>query len=486
VNVGKQRSILVIEGDDALTELRRIQDFGWKVVAAASREALIETAVGDSDIDLVFLDLDRGGDMNGPAIARRILEERDLPFVFLSGAEDSASAATAADLPRAWFALKGAEPRVLRFYLETASELFEAGRKTSGSGHLAGKSGTATQADGYDRRRIESALRESEEMFRSITEYSSDFVSLTDPTGIITYASPAARIVFGFEPEEMLGRPFLDFVDPDEIPRIMDHFQDAIRSGTRVKDLHVPMRRKDGSPLIGDVNGQRFECETREGFLVVIRDITDRMRSEERILSLLAEKDLLLKEVNHRIKNNMVTIKSLLSHHAGNLKDSEAVDALQDAVGRIRSIMVLYEILYQSADFDKLSVKEYLTPLVDAIMSSFPNGKRVKIETFMDDFVLDTSRLQSVGIIVNELLTNCMKYAFKGRDSGSITILVSLRDQDVVLEIEDDGVGFPEDVDFRNSTGFGLDLVRMLAENLQGTVRLSRENGTKIRLDFRL
>jgi len=473
----KQRSILVIESDDTLAELRRIRDFEWKIVAAATRDELIEIAAGDLGIDLVFLDLGRGEDGNGPSIARGVLGKRDIPVVFLAEAGDSEQAATVADLPRAWFAMKDSPPQVLKFNLETALELFTAKK---------GRPELGWSEDGREDDRIKSALRESEEMFRSITEYSSDFVSLTDTEGSIAYASPAARSVFGFEPEEMLGRPFLEFVDPAEVPRVLDHFQGAIRTGTRVKDLHVPMRRKDGSTLIGDVNGQRFECETRKGFLVVIRDITERMRSEERILSLLAEKELLLKEVNHRIKNNMVTIKSLLSLHAGNLKDPEAADALLDAAGRVRSIMVLYEILYQSADFDQVPVKEYLKPLVDAIMSSFPFGKSVRVETLMDDFVLDTSRLQSVGIIVNELLTNCMKYAFKGRASGSLTIQVSLRDGTVVLEIEDDGVGIPENVDFRSSTGFGLALVRMLAENLQGTARIFREKGTKIRIDFTL
>ncbi len=484
MNVGKQKSILVIEGDDTLAELRRIPDFGWKVVKAASRDDLIGIAAGDSDIDLVFLDMK--GDGSGPAIARGILEKRDLPFVFLASAEDSESASTAADLPRVWFAMKGSEPRVLRFTLETASELFEARKKRPESVCHAGRPGTATPEYGSDRERIESALRESEEMFRSITEYSADFIALTDDEGVITYASPSSRSVFGYEPEEMIGRCFIEFLDETLVQPALEAFGESMRSDKKVIGLPLSMRRKDGSPMIGEVNGQRFVSESREGTLVVIRDITERIRSEERIMSLLAEKELLLKEVNHRIKNNMVTIKSLLSLHAGNLKDPEAADALQDAAGRVRSIMVLYEILYQSADFDKLSVREYLTPLVDAIMSSFPYGKRVKVETFMDDFALDTSRLQSIGIVVNELLTNCMKYAFKGRDSGSITILVSLRDQDVVLEIEDDGVGIPENVDFRNSTGFGLALVRMLAENIQGTVNLFRGKGTRIRLEFKL
>ena len=234
------------------------------------------------------------------------------------------------------------------------------------------------------------------------------------------------------------------------------------------------------------MSGQHFKCESRDGTLVVIRDVTERIQAEDRIRSLLEEKELLLKEVNHRIKNNMITINSLLSLHAGNLKDADAADALEDAAGRVRSIMVLYEILYQSANFDKLTIKDYLNPLVNAIMSSFPNGGFVKVENILDDFVLDTARLQSVGIIVNELLTNCMKYAFRIGDEMRIGIFAFLRKGRIYFEIEDNGCGLPETVSFEHSTGFGLSLVGTLVKQLHGTAQILRGRGTKIAFDFEL
>jgi two-component sensor histidine kinase len=218
----------------------------------------------------------------------------------------------------------------------------------------------------------------------------------------------------------------------------------------------------------------------------IVIEITARKSAEEKIRSLYAEKELVLKEVHHRIKNNMNTITSLLSLQAKTMKDPSPIAALDDATARVRSMGMLYDKLYRSEIFNELSIKDYLSSLIDEILLNFPNNRIVKAEKNIQDIALDTKRLQSLGIIINELLTNCMKYAFKDRENGLISVSAVNAEGHVAISVQDDGAGIPETVSFDNSTGFGLQLVNALTQQLDGTVRIERENGTKIIIEFEL
>ena len=215
-------------------------------------------------------------------------------------------------------------------------------------------------------------------------------------------------------------------------------------------------------------------------------DITEIKSSETRIKSLLAEREIVLKEVHHRIKNFMNTINSLLILQADTVKDAKAIEALKDAGSRVRTMMIIYGKLYQSADRD-ISAGIYLRELIDEIIGVFPNSKSVRVENTIDDFMLDMNKLQAVGIIINELLTNIMKYAFTGRDNGLIRITAGRAGSDILISVEDNGNTIPESVDFENSVlpGFGIRLIGMLVKQLDGTIRIERGSGTKTVLKFK-
>jgi len=203
-----------------------------------------------------------------------------------------------------------------------------------------------------------------------------------------------------------------------------------------------------------------------------------------KINNLLAEKELILQEVHHRIKNNMNTICSLLSLQSGMFDETAVVSALRDAEARVQSMVILYDTLYRAADYIDISVSEYLPILIDTIIDNFPNKSSVKIQKNIDGFILDIKRMQAIGIIVNELLTNIMKYAFTGKNEGLIKVVVSLNVNLVTVIIADNGNGMPDKVDFENPGGFGLVLVKGLTEQLHGKIRIERENGTRIVLEF--
>ena len=149
-------------------------------------------------------------------------------------------------------------------------------------------------------------------------------------------------------------------------------------------------------------------------------EIAERKRTEEKIICQLSEKETLLKEVNHRIKNNIASIESLLYLQSRAITNKEAKSALQDAINRVKSMRVLYDKLLLTTDYQDVSVKNYLDNLIDTIIDVFPANIKITLKKQIDDFPLNEKRLFPLGIIINELITNIMKYAFFERDSGDI------------------------------------------------------------------
>ncbi|MEI6874209.1 MAG: sensor histidine kinase [Spirochaetota bacterium] len=232
----------------------------------------------------------------------------------------------------------------------------------------------------------------------------------------------------------------------------------------------------------GKVTG--FTIEGKSYAVVAHEDITGRKKAEKLAKDLLGEKELILREVHHRIKNNMNSICSLLALQADSLGAGVAGAALDDSAGRVRSMMTLYDKLYRAGSYESISMRDYLPSLAAEIVANFPNRCAVKVETAIEDIVLSARLMQPIGIIVNELLTNIMKYAFEGRSQGSILVSAGAEGQSINLAIKDDGKGIPASVNFDSSPGFGLTLVAALTNQIGGTIRIDRGSGTVIRLEF--
>jgi PAS domain S-box-containing protein len=318
-----------------------------------------------------------------------------------------------------------------------------------------------------------------------VVEQSPVSIVITDTKGLIKYVNPAAEKTTGYLRDELLGNnPRVlksDYVNGDEYKKLWE----TITSGKYWKGEFHNIR-KDGimywesatiSPIF-DENG------VIEQFAAVKEDITERKEAEKKIQNLLTEKELILQEVHHRIKNNMNTIKGLLYLQAIEMKDTSAAGALHEAENRVQSMMILYDKLYSSHDYQEMSINSYLGPLIDEILVNFANHSIVKVEKDIASFTLDANVVFPMGIIVNELLTNIMKYAFIGRESGIITVSAKKNESMVTISLGDNGKGIPESINFDSSTGFGLNLVGMLTSQIGGSIRIERGAGTKFVLEF--
>lgn len=219
------------------------------------------------------------------------------------------------------------------------------------------------------------------------------------------------------------------------------------------------------------------------GIIGISIDVTERRAAEQQVAELLREKELILKEVHHRIKNNLSTVYAMLTMQAEPLAGTPAQQHLLDAANRVVSMSLLYEKIYQSENVQEVSVRDYLPALLDQVVSNFPNAQNVRVECSVQDFKVKPKVAQNLGIIYNELLTNIMKYAFTGRSEGLIQFTATCVSGQVRLVLQDDGVGLPQ----RSSaspTGFGLALVETMVKGLGGTCTVTSSAGTLFTIEF--
>jgi PAS domain S-box-containing protein len=335
-------------------------------------------------------------------------------------------------------------------------------------------------------RRTQEELEISRERYFELYDLAPVAYCTLSGKGLILEANLAAATMLGVSRKALVNRPISEHILMEDQDLYFLHRKVLSETGA-YSGLDLRMVHSEGGIFNAHLEMDLAENQKGETLhRVVISDITERTRAENTIKALLAEKELILKEVHHRIKNNMNTMRSLLSLQARRTGDAATSAALDDAAKRLVSMEVLYDKLYRSAGFSDLSVALYLPALVDAVLSNFPGHETVCVEKQFDDFILDAKRMQPLGIIVNELLTNVMNYAFKGRSDGRLLVSATLASGLATFVVQDNGNGIPDSVDLGKSTGFGLMLVRALTQQLDGSIRIERGGGTRIELNFKL
>jgi two-component sensor histidine kinase len=218
----------------------------------------------------------------------------------------------------------------------------------------------------------------------------------------------------------------------------------------------------------------------------VVRDITDRKRDEDRIKASLAEKEVLFKEIHHRVKNNLQVISSLLKLQSRYIQDSRVTEMLKDSQNRVMSMALVHEQLYQSKDFSNIDFAEYIQNLAHNLFQAYEtHADSVKLRTNIAPCSMNIDEAIPCGLIINELVTNSLKYAFKGEIEGTINIDFSLENDIVcVLTVSDSGIGFPQDLDYRNARTLGLRLVGSLVKQIRGKLELLETIGTTFKITF--
>lgn len=321
-------------------------------------------------------------------------------------------------------------------------------------------------------------LKRKEEEYRLLLNSTAEAIYGLDLKGNCTFCNPSCIRMLGYESElDLLG---------NNMHRLMHH---SHGDGTPHPDTDCLIHRSfisgEGGHSDTEVfwrkDGTQFPVEYWSypiinegdivGSVVAFTDITERKLAEHNIMKSLMEKEVLLREVHHRVKNNMAIISSMLNLQANYVDNEKYLDMFRESQHRIKTMALVHEKLYQTGDFSSIDVSDYVSSLVRSIAASFSGKITIKSLLDIESVTLDLDALIPCGLIVNELLTNAYKYAFDGASDAEIKIrLVRLADGHISLSVSDNGVGLPDSFDINYPSGLGLKLVRGLVNQLEGTL----------------
>jgi PAS domain S-box-containing protein len=339
-----------------------------------------------------------------------------------------------------------------------------------------------------ERNRVMEQLVTSEEKYRTLVEQIGDIVFHVDKDGFITYISPHVLENMGMR-EEQVGKINIFDLAPasyrDQIREVLDPAR-ATHAAIAGFELVLPLPSSDKT-VIYEVNAAPTFTKAGEyyGYSGIAREITERKNLQNTVNASLKEKEILLKEIHHRVKNNMQVISSLLNLQVKLMKDEKSREALLESQTRVMSIALVHEKLYQSKSFAEIDYHDYLKKITENLLQSYgvPRGK-VRIEVHGENIVLPLGKAIPVSLIINELVSNSLKYAFPGDRTGVILIEINKKGDRYTLIVKDNGVGLPEGINLDKIQTLGLQLVNSLVGQLIGTIVLNRSGGTEFRIDF--
>ncbi len=365
-----------------------------------------------------------------------------------------------------------------------------------------------------DRKKAEAALKESEHELAEIIDHLPDATLVIDRTGKVIAWNKAIEEMTGVKAEDMVGKgnyeyaiPFygkrrpilvdLVFESEEELDRkyynVIQKRGDLIIAET---DLPTPLGKI--CTLWGKASPLYDEKGNITGAIETIRDITERKKTEDRLRSFneelergiaertatinkaLQEKVVLLREIHHRVKNNLQVVISLLNLQTRQITDENIIKMMQESQNRIKVMALVHEKLYRSEDISHIILSEYIRNLVTILLDFYELDRKVitaKVE--MKDITLNIDTAIPIGLMINELVSNSLKHAFPEGRNGEITISVQKADHTLTILYKDNGVGIPEGFDWRNAPSLGLRLVISLVEQLMGTIELNRKEGTE-------
>jgi PAS domain S-box-containing protein len=330
-------------------------------------------------------------------------------------------------------------------------------------------------------------LHSSETHFRSLIENASDLIVLLDAEGTIVYSSPSLERVLDCQPSALAGGDVFASIHPLDVLQAQAAFDACLQRPGATAPLICRVRDRDGSWRSLEAVANNLLADPAVAAVVVnCRDITERKRAEEYVATSLKEKEVLLKEVHHRVKNNLQIVSSLLNLQAQNVRDEETRQLFRESQSRIHSIAMIHERLCQSGDLSRIQVGEYVQSLTTHLVHSFGvDPSRVQVRTSIAESVLGIDIAVPCALLINELVANALRHAFPGDRRGEVKVeLQNGRVDELVLTVGDNGVGMPPDVDVKAGRSLGLELVSTLTEQLEGRLELERNGGTQFRITF--
>ena len=340
-----------------------------------------------------------------------------------------------------------------------------------------------------DRKQAEKALRDALQRLNFHVENSPLAVIEWDRDLRVSRWSQQAEMIFGWQAEEVFGKKpsdwqFIFAEDLEAVNGVLSRLTDGSEQRNLLRNRNYT---KNGSVICCDWYDSALLDESGNlvSLLSLVLDVTERIQAEEQLKASLEEKVVLLKEIHHRVKNNLQIISSLLNLQSDYLEDDRSRDIFKVSQNRIESMALIHEKLYQSKDLARINFAEYVQDLVDSLLSSYElNSGNVSAKIDVDDSLLSLDAAIPCGLIINELVLNSLKHAFPTGTKGEISVTLTKSENNFTLSVGDNGIGFPAEVDFQNTKSLGLQLVNALINQLKGTIELNRNDGVEFKIIF--
>jgi PAS domain S-box-containing protein len=340
-------------------------------------------------------------------------------------------------------------------------------------------------------RQRNAALQESEQRFRTLIEWTPEAIAV-HRDGEILYLNPAAVKMLGAgSAQEIVGRPLLDLVHPDFRETERMRIKRSQEEGENAPTLEEKFQKVDGSIIDVEVTGMLISYEGRPAHQVAVRDITERKRADEALQATLRDKQALLNEVHHRVKNNLQVITSLLRLESSRSALPDTRNVLQEMQGRIRSMALLHETLYRSGTFAAVDLGAYLKQLsTEAFRSQASSHSAVLLKLELASVRVNMDLATPCGLLINELISNCLKHGFVDGRGGEIRVELQVLPAlptgatPCRLSVSDTGVGLPEDWETRRSNSLGLQLVSDLSRQIGAKLAVKPAPGSEFVLSF--
>ncbi|MGF2034574.1 MAG: PAS domain S-box protein [Nostoc sp. CmiVER01] len=337
-----------------------------------------------------------------------------------------------------------------------------------------------------DRKRAEQML----ELQAVITRNMAEGICLVRARdGVFVYANPKFEQMFGYESGELIGQhvSIINYGDEHNTPEDVNQ---AIKTAVLQHgeaNYEVYNLKKDGTPFWCRANASIFEHPEYGSVIVAIQqDITEHKQTQEKIKASLREKEVLLKEIHHRVKNNLGIVSSLLQMQCRRTEDPLVTAILRDSQNRIASIALVHEKLYRSEDLADIDFAQYIPDLTTHLFDSYNvSSSQIQLKILVDNASLDIETAIPCGLIINELVSNALKYAFVGNRKGEIEVkFYQESESTLALIIRDNGIGLPENFDTKKAKTLGITLVQGLVKQLRGKLRIDSHQGTQFKITF--
>ncbi len=360
------------------------------------------------------------------------------------------------------------------------------------NGQFAGA--TYVDRDITDRKQLQQLNEEQHMHLKAVLEATPSAIITLDQNNTIDHWNPGAEKLFGFSKEEAQGTDpdtLLNKVQDTDGPTIDDEvirFNQHVRKGRKLPPTETIRFTKNGTPVHVIVAAAPiFVEDSFKGIAVSYTDISALKNKEHQVTHLLEEKEKLLQEVHHRIKNHMNTISSILALNVSYYKDPEITSVFSDIHNKVKIMQNIYNTLYKGENVDSVYLSSFINKLIRDLQSAYVYDQKLKFYTQIEDVCVSAKQSLPVGIIINELVTNSLKYAFTDIQAGTIEVAIHKGDDNkLYIHVSDNGIGIPEEIIRQRTYGFGLTLVDGYTTQFDGEMSIQNQVGTSINVTLKL